>query len=683
MKQFVLCTLCVLTASTLLADGDRTQRITFKHREANGIGYPTGYTSAEGFFSTSKTPNLLAFTDVRAHVFNDSKKAYNLGVGVRGLSEPLRAVLGANVFYDYRDGLHRAFNQVGVGLEVLGTKWDVRANGYIPVHNIKKKYRDGFLKFKGSSAVFQKRYEFAFVGCELAFTRELIKRKNWDVRTKLAGYWFNGEYGKNAGGGLFELSTNITRYLTLKGQASYDTLFRGVFQGEAAVNFPFGWRLEERDSSLPPRVIQSLEDRLIETVDRFEMIVTSTKRKKAVALDPLTGEPLTFVFVDNTSHSLGTFESPFPTLVQAQNAAAPGDVIYIFPGDGTTTGMDQGITLQDNQTLAGSAAPLTVTTGFGLRTVPAQTSALPSITNTGGGFCIIVGNNNTISGLDINCPLNSPIDSNGATIFGINVTHNRITTANNNNAVNLNDFFGTGVFSDNILQTDSGGIALNIENQQDTCTFVATNNFFNTAGAFGIAFASQFSTVEMVMINSNAFVSGTNSAIQVGITGQSDVVSATIANNIIGSVTSDAILVQTAGSAAIANMTISKNQIAQAGNFGITILCNNNATPITPSFINLVDNIVLNANENDAGKAGISIRSQNQSNLQVRLSGNASSALNGGFGYLLFNANAPTSVLSVQTPDLANPQAGLQAINIGSFDPASFTDGVTFIPFVP
>src|SRR3569832_2563649 len=97
----------------------------------------------------------------------------------------------------------------------------------------------------------------------------------------------------------------------------------------------------------------ALSTRMVQSVQRSEIIPVGKGHRTTRAINPLTGDPYFFIFVDNTTHSLGTYESPYPTLAQAQNDTKPHDVIYIFPGDQTTTGMASGITLKDNQRLWG------------------------------------------------------------------------------------------------------------------------------------------------------------------------------------------------------------------------------------------------------------------------------------------------------------------------------------------
>src|SRR5207248_188185 len=70
--------------------------------------------------------------------------------------------------------------------------------------------------------------------------------------------------------------------------------------------------------------------------------------------------------VKNDAPSLGSGRSidPFTQLAFAQSSAAAGDTIYVFTGDGTTTGQNAGIVLsQTNERLIGEGVALTVNVG--------------------------------------------------------------------------------------------------------------------------------------------------------------------------------------------------------------------------------------------------------------------------------------------------------------------------------
>jgi len=353
-----------------------------RHREANGIGYPKGYTSLDFLYTHGWGCNFYTFLDLRGHLDNDKKWATNAGLGFRWLTDCCPVIYGLNFFWDWREARHFNYHQLGAGLEFLWPCWDLRVNGYVPLSLKKKTYQNSFDKFKGNQAIFERKQEVSMWGADAAVGYWLYNSGCFGIHTALGGYYFRGKSSKDLYGGLFRAKVRLTDYITLEGQASWDTEFRWLGQGELALNLPFGPKVRRASRMVTNCCdLLAMEYRLVEKVQRFEIPVTSTKKSKDVARDPVTGLPLTFYFVDNNSNSAGTFESPFPTLALAEAAAAEGDVIYVFPGDGTDTGMDAGITLKNRQSLVGSGGPFAVSTRFGTIEIPTQTGVRPKVSN--------------------------------------------------------------------------------------------------------------------------------------------------------------------------------------------------------------------------------------------------------------------------------------------------------------
>jgi hypothetical protein len=67
-------------------------------------------------------------------------------------------------------------------------------------------------------------------------------------------------------------------------------------------------------------------------------------------------------YVDNhdAQGNSGTAEKPFDTLAQAETASGAGDSVFVYRGDGTSSGYGTGINLKSAQKLIGEAATLTV-----------------------------------------------------------------------------------------------------------------------------------------------------------------------------------------------------------------------------------------------------------------------------------------------------------------------------------
>ena len=113
-------------------------------------------------------------------------------------------------------------------------------------------------------------------------------------------------------------------------------------------------------------------------------------------------------FVDSSAaagDADGSLVTPFTTTAQAQAASQPGDIIFLFFGNGTPYGP---VVLQNNQQLIGQTAGL----------VAAQTivppAGRPVITNNSGDG-VTLANGNTLRGIDI-------ANTSGSGVFGNNIS---------------------------------------------------------------------------------------------------------------------------------------------------------------------------------------------------------------------------------------------------------------------
>jgi hypothetical protein len=179
------------------------------------------------------------------------------------------------------------------------------------------------------------------------------------------------ELGKGWGAQL-RIDLYAHKYLYLGAATSYDTVFHWRGEGLIGIRIPLG------PANAPePSRRQSL--RKIPIVRR-EIIPIETKRRTIPLGSDGDGDSdnaLTIIFVDNTAPEggNGSFEAPVSSLAAAEAISTPGDIIYVFPGDGTARNMDHGITLKDDQVLASAAVPLVIDDVK----IPAQTPDTPPI----------------------------------------------------------------------------------------------------------------------------------------------------------------------------------------------------------------------------------------------------------------------------------------------------------------
>ncbi len=373
-----------------------------RHIEGKGIGYTKGYTSLNLFLAPSILRNpIVPFLDGRIHVFNNGRLATNLGAGLRFITPSF--VYGLNAYYDYRATSRQNYNQISLGWEALGKVWDFRLNGYFPVGTtVSPYYNTRFGYFSDHNLYLSRSKQFAMKGVNIEAGIHIKKMKNMEFYGAFGPYYFQ-KFDQNASGFKVRISGSFLQHIKVEGNASYDPVFHWIGQGELSFVFPFGPKkmIQKRKNTSCSQEMR-LRERSMSPVDRFEIMVINHKDDSLIALNPATGLPFHFIFVNNTSHSSGTFESPYPTLLQAQQNSSPHDVIYVFSGDGTTTGMDQGITLQPNQKFFGAGISQVLDTSLGLISIPSLSPKAPLLTTTtSGGAIVTLADNNEISGFSM------------------------------------------------------------------------------------------------------------------------------------------------------------------------------------------------------------------------------------------------------------------------------------------
>lgn len=711
---------CVLGAffffSPLSADPNahfpKPCRIRVRHIESGGVGYNTGYTTLEAFLSGD--PNswkITPFFDGRAHLFDNGTWAANGGLGLR--SQLGNRIYGINTYYDYRGTKHLNYNQAGIGLESLGTLVDARINGYFPFgKKISSPYDTKFGYFSGHDLILSQRVEVAMKGVDAEAGFHVGNCDSWMFYAALGPYYFRGPDGPNAWGGKVRASVSYRDWVAFEAIETYDNVFHNHVQGQIAFSIPLGRKDKERRAD-------SLYCRKIQPIARNEIIVLDHKRKHPIAIDPATGSPYFFVFVNNTSSSEGTFESPYPSLVQAQNNSVPNQIIYVFPGDGTTKNMEHGIVLQASQKRWGSATTHTLQTSQGSVTIPQMSASAPQITNIDlhgvgatlsthneiSGLIFTQTNGSAISGVD---PLEITLSDctilgsgqGGAGIYPVRLQANSPFTATiYKNTISDNTNAGifiqllSGASSAEIVmnnnqafnnQTNTGSSAiLNIEphGSVGACELVMSNNNFqsNQCGACTIA--------DLDTPNDGSFTSfqGTftenifiENAQGIAFAANADACSMLIQNNDLSNNTNGSIsvLAGPAGTQSIYNATIDidSNQANYGGNGG-------DAITISPSGNTIAITISNNSISNNLGTAFVSFFSQPGSNATLSIYNNA---IANNQNIVNFNASGGISFdgfksvsASIENNTLSNNERGsIIGLYGGSWPPNTST--VTF-----
>lgn len=632
-------------------------RTSMRHIEGGGIGYNKGYTTFEGFFAPAPQQwALMPFLDVRGHVFNNGKMAANVGVGLRKILG--NRVYGLNTFYDYRNAKKINYNQVGFGLETLGKRFDFRINGYLPVgKQCRSVCGTRFNGFVGHRMKLLQKYQFAMKGFNAELGCHFGQSRLFNFYAAAGPYYYAGKIGANMWGGKVRLTGRFKDYVTIELSNSYDKIFRNRFQGQLTLTLPFGGgsHVEQADKSCDMSNV--LNSRMVQPVVRQEIIVESCRKKNSVAIDSATCQPFNFVFVNNTSHSHGTYESPYPTLALAQANSKVGDIIYVFPGNGTTQGMDAGITLQHNQKFWGSGINHALQTTQGSIIIPAQSTQAPKMTNTAGNG-ITVASVNQISGFTL-----TEVFDNG--IFGVNVENIEISDCTIDRSLSDQihlEYSGAsgiavldrltitngalkGIFIDSATSSmacavnnctiqDNGSDSLNASfAHQATCRLM--NNTFERNGNNNVI---NFSGQSTLLVSGNTFSNNTSINIApLTIIAGAAPVSATITKNTMSGNTCGAIhcvLNNTdLAQLTINNNTMTNNGIGSIGQFGAPIFVEPNSTTAGNCILRLTDNTF-----SDNSGAGLYCSNGSYNNFQVNATGNTLTG-NGGAGFVFANGS--------------------------------------------
>ena len=451
----------------------RPMLLSLRYTSPRGIGYNPGYTTLEGFFFKMYGDDWLPFLDLRGHVFDNGKFAANVGLGLRYMSRS--RVWGINGYYDYRNTDRQHYNQAALGFECLGDFWDVRLNGYLPVGKTASPLRAKFECFSGHTMYLRLRRDAALKGVNLEGGLHVDRFKAAPLYFAGGPYYLTGKTASAWGGQLRAAVDLCDRYLRIEGNLSYDHFFKWIGQGQISINVPFGRREKRRAPVQSCHEETVLYDRALQRIDRFEIIPVAGSRATKAAIDPSTGEPYFFVFVDNMSSSLGTYESPYGYLSEAQTNSSAGNIIYIFPGDGTSNKMNGGISLKDAQQLLGASTVHRLATTVGQISIPPLASAMPILTNTTTNPVITLANDNLVSGLYIENANGSGIS--GASITNFTALQNSIVgggvSAGSGEAMLFNDISGELVVNNNYFfqsnPTSAQGYAIHIAQTTAQC----------------------------------------------------------------------------------------------------------------------------------------------------------------------------------------------------------------------
>ncbi|HPE84564.1 MAG: inverse autotransporter beta domain-containing protein [Chlamydiia bacterium] len=487
---------CLLLTACLMAEktDHMLTRLRGSYDVGEGIGYQDGYTSLETFWGYHRTDNFIGFLDAIGHVFDNGKIAANLGLGARFNIPSLSTLFGINSFYDYRRTNRFHYDQVGAGVEILSKYFDIRANGYLPFGKKSNFIRNVFDRFQGFGLIYDEVTEEVLRGVDGELGFNLVNLGPFRFYGAGGVYFFERKDCMTHLGGQGRLQMSAWQRFFAQVSITGDSLYNTRIQGQFALDVPL-YSIKPRRTihypQLQRNLYTSVDAYLTQPVIRHPIIPVcrmETERNLRF-VHPVLNIPFLFYHVNNTAPAGGdgSFEHPFNTLADAEAVTTFADVIFVNPGDLTTTGYATGFVSKLAQSFWGTGVEHVLE--FGARrarvVIPAFTQFNPNITNAYGDG-ITLQDLVHVSGINILNPAASGIS--GSNVRGVNVNRNKVdtTAVNGIEIIYSSNFNGKVEILDNqVVAATIDGIHLELS---DTASMTATvfRNTVKNCASMGI-----------------------------------------------------------------------------------------------------------------------------------------------------------------------------------------------------
>ena len=429
-----------------------------------GLGYNGSYLSLGGktrLFQDRLDGRWLLEGQLNQSIEDDGGFFTSVGIERVFSIKPANADVSVGGFYTYdgddQQSFSDGFNQLGISTSIKSRRVDLLANGYFPINTKAFTVGDptGQQIFFGNNIALQAGIENALQGFDVTLRTRPKQLAFANGFVDFGGYHYNSENDlvDNFAGARLRVGVQLINSLRLTATVNQDERFDTT--GVLSASWTFG----NTNSGYGSEYAGLARD--LERTERNDHIVRFSQ-DLIVAVNPLTGQPFNVIHANNlaTAPGDGTIENPFATLAAAEAASAANDVILVDFGDGTDTGYQTGIALQDNQQLlSGGGTQFLQEAGGTLIALP-DNGVGATISNAGGNEVVELADNNIIGGINIDAT-----DSNfgvfGDAIDTVTISDTTISGALKD-GVKLANVAGNVAFNRNtITDNTSSGIFVN------------------------------------------------------------------------------------------------------------------------------------------------------------------------------------------------------------------------------
>jgi len=249
------------------------KRFTLRHVEGwgEGVSFGTDYSTVAMLIAPDyRVGRILPMLDLRGHRFDDNTYAANIGIAGRYIpaSGTFCQILGLNLFYDWREGRLGSYQQIGVGLEVLGKRWDLRANGYAPISVKMRKSRCLFISDISDYYAIYSECEFTSYGYNAEVGYYVVRTKDFFLYAAGGPYYMVRKCHDRTRGGEFRIRPQYKDYLALDFSVSHDSVFGTVYQAQVILYLP----LYQLSKKLNKRPCNLSDQQIYQPIERFEVM---------------------------------------------------------------------------------------------------------------------------------------------------------------------------------------------------------------------------------------------------------------------------------------------------------------------------------------------------------------------------------------------------------------------------
>lgn len=491
------------------------RRFQFRTDFGDGVGYAKGFQTFGAFQPIIIDPDdLILFLNPRGIVTYTGELAANGGAGARWYDRGSDRIWGLSAWYDYDNTGDNKYDQIGASFESLGQYLDVRANTYILTHGGRDfigRFLTGQQQFIGNNIGIGQisTYDNPLSGGDFEIGGALPGIGDIGGRAYAGGYYYQGDGTGAVYGVRGRAEALITQDLWGTVIVTHDKLFGTNVTGA------FTWYL---GSGQQARWFQRIpmQDRMWQQVERQYRIAVWREQQADTVLalrnggtggsGGPAGTPIFVVHVDNTAGGGGDGTAEHPLNFLPTTTGSNVDIVFVHRGNGTSTNMNNGITLNSFQRLLGQGVQHLFNSQQGTFVLPGYSpGVLPSITNPAGDV-VTLASFNEVSGFRISGGGRHGITGTGIDSFNINnvnVFNNGDGLTHTGAGIAITNASGVGQVFDATL-TANAADGMRIDNTGTTLS-LAVNRVTADANFNGIALVETAgSTMNVTMADTTA-----------------------------------------------------------------------------------------------------------------------------------------------------------------------------------